>query len=269
MPMRGSYHSGISQERVEEIRTEALEKLIDQAYKVRYALAEEIPVDNSAVDARIEPIMSKFDSRKAFEKALGEEGVSAFRATVYRELLAGKAESIAVDSKVSVSEEAVRSHYDKNRGEYKRPRGFRASQIFVKVDPASNKEERSALIERAEGLAARAKAGEDFYDLAYYNSDDRSKMVGGDLGYLHEGRLVSEFERALVQMEVGEIAGPIKSRFGYHVIKLVQKDEAKQLSFEEAEETIRQSLEKAQRETLYADWMSGLKSQYQLKRFDH
>ncbi|NIR17793.1 MAG: peptidylprolyl isomerase, partial [Desulfobacterales bacterium] len=114
--------------------------------------------------------------------------------------------------------------------------------------PASNKKERTELRERAEGLAKRAKDGEDFYNLAYYNSDDRTKYVGGDLGYFHKGQTVPEFESALLEMEPGEIAGPVKSMYGWHIIKLVEDNPPRQLSFEDMKGKLRQQLEKEQRE---------------------
>jgi parvulin-like peptidyl-prolyl isomerase len=173
-----------------------------------------------------------------------------------------------VDSGVKVTDEDVRAYYDKNQSMYMRPRQFKASHILVKVDPASSKSEREALLSKAQDLAVKAAAGEDFYNLAYYNSDDRSKYVGGDLGYFHEGQTVPEFEEALVKMKPGEIAGPIKTMFGYHIVKLMELNEPRQLNYEEVKDNIRQTLEKKQRDSLYEAWMNGLKARFEVERFD-
>jgi parvulin-like peptidyl-prolyl isomerase len=230
-------------------------------------LAEEISVDNVAVEKRLEAIRAKFKTKKDFEKALGREGLKEFRLSLYRDLLAGKAEELAVGSKIKVTDAQVRENYETNKAMYLRPRQFKASHILVKVDPSANREEREALLKKAEDLAARAKAGEDFYNLAYYNSDDRSRYVGGDLGYFHEGQTAKEFEDALKKMKSGEVSGLVKTMFGYHIIKLVEVNEPRQFEFDEVKDKIRQSLEKKQRETLYEEWMKGLKSKYQVQRF--
>lgn len=148
-----------------------------------------------------------------------------------------------------------------------RPKQFKASHILIKVDPSSNKDERLTLDNKAKDLAKRAKNGEDFYNLAYYNSDDRSKYVGGDLGFFHQGQTVKEFENALLKMKPGEISDPVRTMYGWHIIKLVEINEPKQLEFSDVKVKIREQMEKSSREKTYIDWMTKLKSTYPLKKF--
>ncbi|OHB33719.1 MAG: hypothetical protein A2X84_02810 [Desulfuromonadaceae bacterium GWC2_58_13] len=268
IPMQVSFHGGISKEKLTEIQLKAHEKLIDQAYKVRYALAEEITVDSALVEERFSAVKAKFPDSDAFIGALGDEGADGFRASIYRKLLADKAEEAAVNRRVVVSDEQVARYYEERRASYMRPRQFKASQILVKVDPGSNKEERMALRERGESLLARARAGEDFYDLAYYNSDDRSKYVGGDLGYFHEGQTVAEFEEALKKLKPGEISDLVETMYGFHIVKLVESNAPRQLTFDEMKEKIRKNLEKETRDTLYEEWMQSLRAQYPVKKIE-
>lgn len=268
LPLNVNFHGAVSQEKLAEIRNKALTGLIDQAYKVQYALAEEVSLDNKSVEKTIQPVMAKFKTAKDFEKGLGGESLSAYRASVYRALLAKKAEQIAVDAKVNVTDSEVKSYYEANRNQFKRPRQFKASHILIKVPPSSNTDEVEGYKKKSEELLVRAKAGEDFYNLAYYNSDDASKYVGGDVGYFHEGQAAEEFEAAVLKMKPGEIAGPVRTLYGFHIIKLVEVNEPRQLSFEEMKDKLRQTLEKKERETLYEAWMTGLKKKYQLQRFD-
>ncbi len=269
LPMQVSFHGGLSAEKKAEINEQALEDLIEQAYKVQYAVREEIAVDNAAVEDAIRPVVEKYGSEQGLQKALGPVSLQTFKASVYRRLLAAKAEQVAIDDKVKVTEEEVAEFYQKHKQGYVRPRQFKASHILVKVDPASNATEREELKARAEELAAKAKAGEDFYNLAYYNSDDRSKYVGGDLGYFHEGQTVPEFEAALQKMKAGEVSEPVKTMFGYHIIKLVEVNESRQLAFEEVSGKIRASLESGKRKELYEKWMSELKEQYPVENLSN
>jgi parvulin-like peptidyl-prolyl isomerase len=122
------------------------------------------------------------------------------RAGLYRKLLAMRAEEIVVNDRVEFSDEEVSASYAKHGEMFFQPKTYTASHILVKVDPASNAEERQLIKSRAEDLRDRAKAGEDFYNLAYYESDDRSKYVGGSLGTFHAGQTVAEFDEAIKNM---------------------------------------------------------------------
>lgn len=266
IPMQVHFHSGISREKLALIKQQALDRLIEQARKVGYALDEKIQVDNAAVDARMAAIRARFNSPEAFAKALGDEEPEEFRASLYRQLLAAKAETVAVDSRVKISDIQARAWYDDRRAAYMRPHQFKASQILIKVDPASNQEERKALRQRAEALLTRARAGEDFYNLAYYHSEDRSRYVGGDLGYFHEGQTVKEFEEALKRLKPGAISDLIETMYGYHIVKLFESNAPRQLTFAEVREKIRKQLEKEARDRRYDEWLTTLRERYPARK---
>lgn len=267
LPFNVSFHGGLGAEALEKIKTEALNTTIDQAYKVNYALENKIKVDKKNIDENIDGIKKKFKTEKEFKTALGDESLKELRTSIERTLLAQKAEELAITKNIQITDTEVQAYFEKNKHTYKRPKQFKASHILVKVDPSSNSDERTILEKKAAELAKKAKAGEDFYNLAYYNSDDRSKYVGGDLGYFHEGQTVPEFEGAIKKMKIGEISGPVKSMFGWHIIKLVELNEAKQLEFDDAKVKIREQLEKKAKDNLYSNWMDGLKAKYTVKKF--
>jgi parvulin-like peptidyl-prolyl isomerase len=267
MPLQGNFHGGVSAERKAEIRQEALDVLIERAYKVQYALSEEISVSQDVVDEKIAEFKKKFISEEVYQQAVEAEGQKEIQASLYRQLLAQKAEELRVDSKVQVTADEVKAYYEANKARFMQPRQFKASHILIRVDPASNSEERKEYLLRAEELLKRARAGEDFYNLAYYNSDDRTKYVGGDLGYFHEGQTVTAFEQALMALKPGEISELVKTRFGYHIILLVDVQEPRQLSYDDMAAKIRSQLEKERRDTIYQAWMDELKARFTTEIF--
>ncbi|HTK83422.1 MAG TPA: peptidylprolyl isomerase [Bacteroidota bacterium] len=96
-----------------------------------------------------------------------------------------------------------------------------ASHILIRID---NNDSVKALKE-AKNIVAELKRGKDFATLARENSTDKSSgMKGGDLGWFGKGRMVKEFETAAFKAKIGEIVGPVKSAFGYHIIKVVARD---------------------------------------------
>ena len=98
----------------------------------------------------------------------------------------------------------------------------RASHILFSFE---GEKDTNAVKATAKEVAAQAKAGKDFAALARkYSKDPGSAARGGDLGWFTRGRMVKEFENAVFKMKVGEVAGPVRSQFGLHVIKLNRKD---------------------------------------------
>lgn len=106
------------------------------------------------------------------------------------------------------------------------------SHILVSVNPQGGEADKAKALARAQALAARARAGEDFATLAKENTDDiGSKERGGYLGYIRGGRLIYPFEKVAFAMNAGEISEPVETRFGYHIIKVhdVRKDRGERL----------------------------------------
>ncbi len=266
IPLASSYHSGVSKEKIAELQEEALADLIEQAYMVQYAFDEEISVPKSDVDALLEPIASRFDSTDAFVAALGGEGVDGIRAAIFRLLLAQKALKVAVEERVAVDEAALQADFEKNKHRYMRPRQFRASHILIKVMPEMNAEEKAEKDKLVNDLYEKAVAGEDFYDLAYYNSEDKTRMVGGDIGVFHLGQAQPEVEAAIVKMKVGEISKPVQTFYGYEIIKLTEDSPASQLTFADMREKLMANEHKKQYDRLKADWLASLKEAYKVER---
>ncbi len=267
MPLRVSFHGGITEGKIKEVQKEALEELIERGYKIKYAIDNEVSVPVAKIDEGIAAVRTRFKTEQEFIKALGTESFTEFRAALYRSYLAEEAEKVAVAAKAHASDEEIKAYYNSHKHTFFMPKQFRASHIMIRVDPASNKEERDALKKRADELLVRAKAGEDFFDLAYFNSDDRTKFVGGDLGMFHEGQTEKAFEEELLKLKVGQISELVKTRFGYHIIKLTQVNEARQMSFEEMRLKVKERIEKDRRDKIYKDWIEMLSNKYKVERF--
>lgn len=268
LPFRVNYHGKISDEKKEQIETEAMENLIERAYKIRFAISSNVKISDSEIDNRIIKAKTKFKTEEEFVKAVGEETVKGLKESIQRSMLALKVEKEFIDSKVNVSDKEVKNFYDNNKQMYLKPQQFRASDILIKVDPASTKDVRDELRKKAESLMVQAKAGDNFYNLAYYNSEDKTKFVGGDIGLFHEGQAEKPLEDALKKLEVGGISDVVESLHGFHILKLTELHPPRQLTLDEVSQKIKSMLEKKQRDTLYQEWMENLKATYKIERFD-
>jgi peptidyl-prolyl cis-trans isomerase D len=134
-----------------------------------------------------------------------------------------------VAQEVEVTDDGLRAYYEQVRERYVAPERRRARHILIESG-----DDDAAALEKAEDVAARVRAGEDFAALAGSASQDPgSAEKGGDLGWATRGMFVGAFEDALFGMAVGDIAGPVKTQFGYHVIRLEEIDPGHVREFDE------------------------------------
>jgi peptidyl-prolyl cis-trans isomerase D len=143
-------------------------------------------------------------------------------------------------SRITVTPQEIESYYNSNVQQFQTPEQVRASHILLKTE---GKDE-AAVRKQAEDILKQAKApGADFAALAKkYSEDDGSKANGGDLDYFTKGRMVPEFEQAAFAMQPGQISDLVKSQFGFHIIKVVDKKPAATRTLDEARSQIQETL---------------------------
>ena len=137
--------------------------------------------------------------------------------------------------------EEMQDYYRKNRSEFQIQEQVQASHILFKTSGKSA-ESVQKIRQSAEKVLEEARAGKDFAQLARRHSEDGSASNGGDLGFFGRGRMVPEFERAAFGLAKGEISGLVTTQFGFHIIKVFEKQAARTQAFEEVEGLIRSSL---------------------------
>ena len=137
----------------------------------------------------------------------------------------------------------VQRYYNDNIAQYQTPEQIRASHILLTT---AGKDE-ATVQEQAEDILKQARAGADFAALATtFSEDEGSKVNGGDLDYFSRGRMVPEFETAAFAMQPGQVGDLVKSQFGFHIIKVVDKKAGVTRTFDEVRPQIEEQL-KAQR----------------------
>jgi peptidyl-prolyl cis-trans isomerase D len=127
----------------------------------------------------------------------------------------------AARAKVTIPDADVQRYYTQNSQQYTSPEQVRASHILLNTGGKTEAD----VLKLAQELLARAKAGEDFAALAkQYSEDEGSKVNGGDLDYFGRGRMVPEFEQAAFSQQIGTLSdAPVKTQYGFHIIKVVDK----------------------------------------------
>jgi len=209
---------GLTVEKLRATVTEWLsvpEKELEQEYrrrndKVKLALVsfttDSLRKDVTASDAEVS---SYFDAHK-----------TDFKIPEKRKIRYLLVDIEALRAKVNPTPAEIERAYNNNIDQYTTPEQVRASHILLKTEGKDD----AAVKAKAEEILKQARAGADFAELAKkYSEDEASAKQGGDLDYFGKGRMVPEFDQAVFSMEPGTISDPVKTQYGYHIIKLVDK----------------------------------------------
>lgn len=157
-----------------------------------------------------------------------------------------------IQQRIAITPQDIETYYKDNQQQYATPEQARSSHILFKTEGKDD----AAVKKQAEDTLAKIKGGADFAALATKLSEDTgSATQGGDLGLGPRGKMVKEFDDAQFALKPGEVSGLVKTQFGYHIIKLTEKQPAKTQTLEEVRPMIEQML-KSQRAQQEAERVS-------------
>jgi peptidyl-prolyl cis-trans isomerase D len=164
----------------------------------------------------------------------------------------------ALKSKIVIPAADVERTYNNNIEQYTTPEQVRASHILLKTDGKDD----AAVKAKAEEILKQARNGADFAELARkYSEDTESAKNGGDLDYFPRGRMVPEFDQAVFSMQPGQISDLVKTQYGYHIIKLVDKKPATTRTLAEVRQQIVDQLQYERAQAQAADLAQKLEKE--------
>ncbi len=246
--------------RVNEMRREVLEKLIDQEVLWQAAQRAELIASDEDVEEAVQSVRSQFTSEQKFLARLASESftVDSYRVHMRRVLSANEyAKSFA--SGIEVSDAEVHDFYVANQPKFQVPEGARARHILLKMSAQADEETQAAIYDAAGKLLERINAGEDFAAIAIAESQDSSAAQGGDLGYFPRGQMVKSFDDAVFALQAGEVSGIVRTPFGLHIIKVEDREDAQMVPEELAKERIVQYLGQVKGDQLIKDEVAALR----------
>ena len=171
--------------------------------------------------------MTEEERREYHEKNLARYNVQEKRRSRYVFI-----DTIKIRTEMEVSDAELQEYFEEHEAEYELPARVKAQHILFRTQEKTT-EEITVIRETAAGVLARAKAGEDFDELAREYSDDTSAAVGGDLGYFGPGQMVPAFENVAFSLGEGATSDLVETEFGIHIIRVNEKEEFRIRPFEE------------------------------------
>lgn len=221
-----------------------------------------------STDKLIANAKKQFPSEEMFTRQLKATGMSfeQFQARAFEQTLCEVVVEREVKSKIKIADEQAKKFYDENPARFERPENVRAAHVLIstvdkdtqKPVAADKKKEKEKL---AKDVKARAEKGEDFGKLAKELSEDPgSKDKGGEYTFAR-GEMVPEFETAAFSLKTNQVSDVVETRFGYHIIKLLQKIPAEKMEFAKVLPDLKEGLAQQEAQKLVPDYFEKVKKE--------
>jgi len=251
------------------IKKDVLEGLINAELLCQESQRKGIKVEEAAINEQLETLRKQFPSEDEFKTALTKANLSEvdLRSQIRRGLTIQQFITRQFVNEVTISEKQSRAYYDSHPDSSKQPEQVRARHIVIRVDPKADKSQRAEARKTIENIQKKLKKGEDFATLAKGFSQGPSSSKGGDLGFFKRGRTEKPFEQVAFALKPGEVSDLVETKFGYHLIKVIDRKAATTIPYDDIKKKIEQYLknQKAQKEvSLYVE---KLKENAKVERF--
>jgi len=270
----------------EKIARGLLMKAIDDELIYQQGLKQNINIDSATIDRELDHIQTQFPDKKLFLAALAAQRLTfdVLKKNIKKTLVKEEFVRANIVSEVQVTDDKVKSFYDKNKDTFIKSETFKISHIYVSI-PAPGDGEADSPEDRAKAkeildwvknearkkidLASLSlKSGESFTSVAKeFSEDPKTSEKGGDLGFLMKNQTLPEVSSAMVKLKVGEISSVIESSLGFHIIQLTEKKESHPIALAEVKPEILNHLLKLETEKQLKNYLSGLRKKSEIKIF--
>jgi peptidyl-prolyl cis-trans isomerase SurA len=249
-------------ERVREVYRKVLEKLVEEKLIDQEVKRSGVKVTSKEIEGALEEVKRRnAATQEDLEKALANEGLTleAYKKEIEKRLQRMKLINWAVKVESQAGERELRDFYQKNIDQYRSNESYRPNQILFLVPKEATPEGIREIRKKCEKVLEKVKGGEDFGEMAILYSEDISAKDRGDLGYFKKGELLPELEKEALRLQVGEVSGIIRTNFGFHIIKLLDRKGGTLPPFEEVKEKVKADYYDKEMEKAFQQFLSTLK----------
>ena len=194
-------------------------------------------------------------------RALKEQGITMeeYREQVSEQVLFSKLMQQEVRTRVAVTGEELEAYYDEHKEDYFRPESIRVRHLLVKAAAGESEESLQEARGKALEILDEFRGGADFAELVRRHSPETAAGDDAVSGWLQRGEFLQELEEVAFSLPAGSVSEPIRSQVGFHLIQVVEKDEASYLSLAAVSESIEQKLMEGKMEQNYKKWLQELR----------
>ena len=262
-----SVQSMVPPEQLEQFKANLKDKLVED-FVTRTLINEQIEknkitIDEAEVDEAIKEVEAKAPPGMTLEEMLKQGGITVeeLKENIDFSLRANKLFEKEVQTDYVPTDAEIKKYYDDNKKRFDKPETVHARHILIKVDEKDDDNTKAEKKKKIEALRKQLLEGADFEKLAEENSECPSKERGGDLGTFPRGRMVKPFEETAFKQPVNEIGPVVETKFGYHIIQVLEHNESQSKSLEEVKATITETLQNQKKQEMAKNYIDGLKAQ--------
>jgi peptidyl-prolyl cis-trans isomerase C len=242
-----------------------------------------LKIDSELIKKELEALRKPYPSEEEFEKALSDRNITLedLKKSMAVDINARQLLNEQIQGKITITDEDVKKYYEDNKSKFQRPESFRTRHILaalftpdeVRTQSISELQKNKVYFfnkaeKKIDQIIKELKEGADFEKLAKEKSDDEgSRDNGGDLDIIYKGVFDPAFDEAVSKLKPGETSGKVETRFGFHVIQLIEKHPSELAPFEEMEKGIQKFLFTEEAKKLVAAYIEDLKKQAQIETF--
>jgi parvulin-like peptidyl-prolyl isomerase len=236
-----------------EARARFLLELIEEMIILRRAEELNLQISPGELQEALDAIEGDYDE-EGLQKMFMKQAISleAWKERARRQLLVEKVLNRDLNVHITVTPDEIRQYYDEHREEWRRGEQVRVRQILL-----SSKKQ-------AQEVLKKVRKGEDFAELAEQYSTAPESSQGGDLGYVQRGNLPASLEKPIFSLTEGKVSSVIKTPYGYHIFKVIEKRKAGKQTMDDWIEEIKERIKKQKLETAYGPWLTELRSRYKI-----
>ncbi|MBN2525107.1 MAG: peptidylprolyl isomerase [Deltaproteobacteria bacterium] len=252
-----------------EVEKAALNNLIDDALVAQQAKEMQVAVTNQEVESAIANMAAQNNmDLETFRAALESQGTTLeqYKISMRSDLLKYKVMNMRVRSRVNISEEKAREFYNSQVRDVRRSAEFEGAHILIRVPADARAIDVAKLREKSVALVQRIKGGASFEEMAMSESDDKvTAQWGGRLGKRMPGEIPKVLDSVFLDMEPGELTGPVKSPAGFHILKLISREDTGVKPFSEVKNIIIGQLTQKEMERQQELWLQELRKKTFIK----
>ncbi|HOK62743.1 MAG TPA: peptidylprolyl isomerase [Soehngenia sp.] len=237
----------VSQNGDDAINALILDKIIELELK-----ENNIDITQDQIDAEYQKAVESYGDEATMEQALAYYGYT--KDEFLKNIKMNLSIEALIEPSITITDDEIAAYFEENKDDFNQAEQVKASHILLDTE------------EEAKDVLAKIQSGESFEDLAKeYSTDTATAANGGDLGYFGKDEMVEEFSNAAFALNVNEVSEPVKTTYGYHIIKVTDKKEAKAATLEDSKEEIREILKDQKIQEQYPTWYQNVQSKYTIK----
>jgi peptidyl-prolyl cis-trans isomerase C len=260
--LEGQAGSPIPADQRDRIYRGVIDQLVGYKLLVQEAKARKVVVADADVDARIAEVKKQFPSEDLFMQTLIDRKmtVDQIKADARRDMSIARLIEAEIAPRVAVKPGQVEEFYKSNPDKFLQPERVRASHILIATAENADAASKAQAKAKAQQILKDVKAGKDFATLARQHSQDGSAVNGGDLGFFPQGQMVGPFNDAAFSLKPGATSDLVETQFGYHIIRVAEKQPARTVPLEEVRPRIEEFLQHQNRESETESFVKALRA---------